>query len=467
MKRAILVFTTLGMTERLMPFILLPFITRSMSPSEYGMVSVLTSSTALIAAVLGGSVEQAVFRWTAIADTTAANVLSAARWWLLAWAPLVCAGTGATIVLLNQEILQVSPLLWLLELCAIGLTLFPIYYSLPRLRAARELARFTAVAGTSIATSVIGKTILVIVLGEGVRGWVTSDILNAALTSVVALCVVTRTPKPSSTLSGSRTLLRFASPLIPHVSAFWALNSLSRPLLAALMPLSSVAIYSVALSAANLGPALLSEVNRGVLPDYSRAEPPYPGAKLQTAMRIQLFAPFIVAICISGASPLLTYFVLPPEYAPVTAILSLLSLISVGYGIYLLFINFVVQVAGVTTWSWIASLAGAFTIFLGIFVGAESGLIYVAMVNVLGFLCMATVAFILVKTMKLRVSWRLGGIGPANISVLLPTVLISAVFPVFWSGTVSIVVSIIALIIVMVLMKFQLNWSATRSEDER
>lgn len=417
-----LVFTGLGLLERFLPFLLLPFVTRAMSVADYGAVGVVTASSALCLALLGGSVEQAVFRWSAKEDAEGSSVLRAARAWLMVAAPAMCLAISAVFLISGTPFLQVDAKIWAVEFFALAFSLAVSSYALPRLRALRSLSRFAVVAVTSITVGFAGKIILVMILGLGAFGWVLSDVATGLLGYSMAAIVVPRLNPAHVTRAAVTRLARFSVPLIPHVASFWALYALSRPLLALYLPLADVAVYSVAMSAASLGTVVIAEVNRAVLPEYARSSFPIPRNRLRLAMRIQVVAPFIVSQLVVLATPAFVFLVLPPEYSGATSVLSVLSLMTVGYGIYLVFINIVVQTAGVTTWSWIASVAGAVFTFVGCAASANSGsLPLVAAANVLGLAIMAAVAALIVRIMRLAVDWRAAGL-------LLPSTLVALTF---------------------------------------
>ena len=413
-----------------------------MDVADYGAVSLLTSMGVLVAVLLGGALDQAVFRWTIPSrfDELGRSVIRSAWWWLAIWVPLICILGGLALWLLDMPILQISSRLWALEVVAAGFNAFVSSFALPQARAQQALQRFVTVAGTYIVSLLAGKTVLVIVFQGGPWGWVFSDLFAALLSFAVGVSVSQR-PLDRITRAGVRRVLRFSVPLLPHVVSFWALSALTRPLIALSLPLSAVGVFSASFNAASVGLMILAEVNRATAVEYSRDKFPAPSSETAKAIRLQYSMAFAVAVVICLSAPLYTHFVLPPVYSEALPLLVVLSLASVFYGLYLIPMNFIVQTAGVTKWSWVGSSAGTVVILLGaLWGGAIGGLMTVAIVNVAGYAVMCASAIVLLRAMKLEVKWAQGGITPATalpLVVGLSFVMTSQLIPIgiAWSVT--------------------------------
>ncbi|WP_104190441.1 lipopolysaccharide biosynthesis protein [Cryobacterium sp. Y82] len=420
MRSAVLVYTILAVLQRGLTLLLLPFVTRAMSVTEYGAVAVLATLSALLSALLAGALEQAVFRWTVASqnDSHGRSVVRVCFWWLSTCVPVILFCTAIALWFADTQILQISTHLWAVEVAAVGLMAFVSSYALPQARAEEALRRFVVIATTSIISLLLGKWLFVIILGAGAAGWVLSDLISAVLSFFVAMTLINAS-RGSVTRAAFLQVLRFALPLVPHIIAFWALAALARPLLAMSMPLEDVGIYSAAFSAASVGTMLLAEVNRATVVAYARDQFPAPSLRTGKVMRIQFLLAFHSAALIGLLSPAFTHWVLPPQYAGVLPLLLILSLASTFYGLYLIPINFIVQTAGITTWSWIGSAAGAVVILLACTVGAAAGgLTVVVLGHVVGYAVMGLIALILIKKMRLQVDWARGGISLLRFAIL-------------------------------------------------
>lgn len=409
MRSAAIVFTALGLAQRAASLLLLPILTRAMGPSEFGTASLVVTTCSLTGAILGGPVEQAVFRWSALQREDGPSLLLASRLWILTIAPLSIVGLAGVVYFLHLNALGVSAEYWAVELVAIAFGLFGTYYSLPLLRARRSLGRFVAIAASSVAILVSGKIVFVAVLQLGAMGWVLSDMAASALTLTLALWL---TPRSQSAKRPSfRVLANFALPLVPHTISFWAVASLSVPLVAIVLNFDDVGLFSVSLSAASIGILILAEINRAAAPDYARSTLPGPDRTLARPFRFQLWALAAVPVLVAVAAYPYGHWYLSAQFESAATVTAVLSFISLGYGLYLISINFLILTAGITKWSWIASVSGtAIGSILILIFGSSGGLLWVAGFTAVGYGVMAMVAYVLIRAFRIPVSFRHAGI---------------------------------------------------------
>lgn len=312
----------------------------------------------------------------------------------------------------------------MVELVAVAVGLFATYYCLPLLRARRSLGRFIAVATTSVALVVGGKILLVATWRMGAMGWVLSDLLASAVTLALALALVPRSRHKGG--ASFRILARFAIPLIPHTVSFWAVASLSVPLVALVLNVNDVGLYAVSLSAASIGNLILAEINRAAAPDYARSSLPAPDDALVGPLRFQMWALAAVPILVAVAAYPYGHWYLAGQFTVAVTITAVLSLSSLGYGLYLISINFVILTAGITKWSWVASVSG--TVIgstLIIAYGGRGGLLWVAACTAAGYGVMAVAAYILTRVFHIRVSFRRAGISAWKLVLTIASVLIA------------------------------------------
>lgn len=405
MGRSTAIYLLFGFLQRGMSFLLLPFVTRVMSPQEYGGVSVVVAGGALFSIVFGSALESAVFRWTVRGDDSSAEVLRLSAFYLYIILPAGAFLLSILLVLFDVPILSVDPKIWALEVLACGLMPVVSFYALPFVRARNDLRRFVVISSVSIFSLFSGKLIFVILLGQGLFGWVISDLIAAIIGLTVSLFVV-RQPRSSGAVSETGLLLRFALPLIPHRTAFWALTSLSRPAMAVVIPMGQVGIYSLGFNFSSVASMVLVELNRALLAEYSAESFPAPGPKTRRIARLQIIAaviaPAAVGAAIAVASPLL----IGGEFSKSMPLISILLIAQSMYGLYLIPANYTVQSAGHTRSNWVSSVLGATFIFISILVfGFDVGMTGIAVFTMIGYLIMAISAFVITRRIPLRIDW--------------------------------------------------------------
>ena len=421
MRSAALLYVGLSLLQRALSLLLLPFVTRSMDTSQYGAVSLLTSVGGLLALVLGGALEQAVYRWSVSHKSrdNAAEILWLSAFWLRVGLPLLGSAAAAVLWFAQGSVLKVDNKLWAIEVLATVLAASATYLALPSLRAREKLRTFAVLAVAGILTMLVTKIWFVMLLGWGAYGWVISD-LSAGVVTYVAGLVLVRIARTRSAASSLKVLLTFALPLVPHLATFWALGALTRPLMVLSLPLSAVGTFAAAFNIANVGVLIVAEVNRAMAVQYARDSLPGPSDATSRIARLQfvlaLLTPTVLSAGLCIAGPLL----LPAEYWGSISLVGPLSFLALGYGVYLVPMNLLTQTAGRTSKSWVASALGAGLIFAttnGLAVAF--GVTGVAWANVAGYSIMAASAFLIVRLEKLDIRWSKAVPSPATIAILL------------------------------------------------
>ena len=403
--RNALVYIVLAFVQRGISILILPFVTRVLSPAEYGAVSVVTFTSTIIGVVLGASLEPAVLRWSVRPEIQSARILWLCQRHFYLLVPGVSAVVSLLLFFTPAVFLGVESRIWAVEIFAAGLLASVAYYSTPLIRARDQLVRFSAVSLIGIAATVGGKIYFVILNHWGVFGWVFSDLL-AGLATFVAGIMLARVNR-RGLWRAERVLMRFSAPLLPSRFATWSLNSLNRPIMALVASQASVGIFSLALNIAAVSTMLIGEVNRAFVTEYSRELFPAPSSATRIYARIQLFLSFLAPSAIGVGIFLFGSALIDIEFHAAFPIVGLLLIGQAAYGIYIVPNNYVVQTSGRTKWSWVGPCIGALTMGFGIILFAPIGGEYaVALVTVVGYVLMAISAFALVKHLKLVIRWR-------------------------------------------------------------
>lgn len=403
--RAAATYLLLAGLQRGISLLILPFISHSMSPAQYGAASILTTSALLVVTVAAAPVEQFVFRVAARGERDAPALIRATGLYCFIVLPMIMAVVAAGVSLLMPNLFGVDATIWGIELVAVGFLPAATYFALPYVRARHDLRRFMLLALTSILATAISKVVLIVVFQTGVLGWAISDLISAVLSAFLAMVLV-RLPSGRITAAHVRAVARFSIPLVPHRASFWALSSLSRPALATVSTLTQVGLLSLGLNLASVANMILGEIQQAVLPRYSRESFPAPTDETRALVRWQLLLSLTVPAVVGAGVAIGGRWLIAEPYWPSFALTGILLCGQVAYGLYLIPMNFVVQAAGLPKFSAIASVAGAAVILGGIVVfGRRFGALGVAYATAIGFLVMAVVALALTYGLKLEIRW--------------------------------------------------------------
>ncbi|MFL6088530.1 MAG: lipopolysaccharide biosynthesis protein [Aeromicrobium sp.] len=403
------VYIGLGVTQHSLNLLLLPLITRVVSPTEYGEITTIVVVTLLVGVVLGGALEVPLTRAAARGGSGAARVAGWARIYLVWLIPAICMLGSAAVWLLSEGGSHGKA--WSIELAAVGLSASLTYYAQPVTRGSDRLAAYVLLTTTSVVTLAVTKFVFLSSFEDGVLAWVCSD-LFAAVVAWLSVMVVVR-PKRIRWLASREDdapatineLVRACIPLAAHRAAFWSLNSLNRPAVAIFMSFHSVGIYSLATNIAGVSMTLLAEFNRAVLVEYARERWPAPAGTRRIA-QAQLLAALAVPACIATGVLLLGDLVIGHDYHSGIPLVGILLIGQVLYGVYLIPMNYLTQTAGKYQWSSYASVVGAAVILLALVVaGALNSLTAACIGTVAGYATLLLMAIALTRVARLPIKW--------------------------------------------------------------
>lgn len=408
MRRAGFTYVALGVLQRGLSLLLLPFVTRAMSVEEYGAVSVVVALGAFATALVGTPIQAPVTRWSAKKLLTRGEkqALQSARGWSLIAAPSILIVLAGVILLLPDRPLGVPAVLLCGEIMAAGLGLHLTFFTLPFLRGKGRLQLYVLVASVFIAVSVVGKIVLVIAYPLGAAGWVLSDVI-AAIVGYATSAAVNKSEPVGMRKRGVRTLAAFSTPLIAQSLTTWAMQSLSRPLAALVMPLGQVGIYAASLNAVGAAMIIIFEFNKSSVVVFSRSTIGRPTRDVRTAIQTQRTLGLVVTVLTLAASPLFVAIVLPPEYSTAVAVLSVLALSPWLVALYDLPMNYLVYSQADTKWSWLPTAAGAMVQAAGVLALAPiAGALGAAVGTVIAYTTMTTLAFVVLHARGHHAGWR-------------------------------------------------------------
>ncbi|MBM7751589.1 O-antigen/teichoic acid export membrane protein [Microbacterium laevaniformans] len=413
------VFTVLALVQRSVGLLLLPFVTRAMSPDDYGAASLITVAGTVLGAGMGSPVEAAVFRAASRLQHEPGQIgmLAASRLWLLVIGPSACLLVGGALLALPADILQVPSALWGIEIIAAGLGLYGSSYVQSRLRAEHRFSPLVLFTLTSIVVSLASKIAFVLALPWGVWGWVLSDLVAGAASLLLAFIIAPRTMRVRRARRDDlRSLVSFSLPLLPHSLAFWGISFVNRPILAVLLPLSDVGYLSIAQNVVNVGVLIVAEINRAVTPEYARTALPGPTFHLARVMRLQwIIGTATTLLMILMGRPFVDW-ILGSGYDTVASAIGLMAAVPLLWTAYGMALNFPTQTMGNTRWNWIASTLGLIVVIVGSFslvpvLGLSGGPISVT----ISWIAMAGAAFFIVRLVRAEVDWKRAGLTPALI----------------------------------------------------
>lgn len=360
--RGAFAYLAVASLQRGVAFLTLPLFAAALTPAEFGRITVLLSVFGLAAVVLPAGLETAVFRGAFGNDPAPVRERR-----LRTLTTVLFIGPIGAALLVGLTLAQ-RPSMFGLEpqelgayVVAAGLLTAATIAPLAVLRA-REAFRSYAVLALGIAlTQTALRVLFVVVLDEGVRGWVLADLLA----SVAALLLSLRWQARLLTLRrGShadlREGLRIGLPLVPHMAAHWGLGLSDRIVLAAFTTASLVGVYGVGYQIAFVAGLAVTELSRAYAPRYGEAVGDTRArAELSRHAQQQALATLGVTAIVALLGPQAVHLLLPEAYGGAARYIPWVVLGYAFLGLYYLPMNVLSIVAGKTNGIWLCTVAAA------------------------------------------------------------------------------------------------------------
>lgn len=355
-RRAAVVYVGLGLGQRAISFVLIPFLTIALSPSEYGTIAVLTSISAFLTILFGLGLETAVFRSAVLdKDGSDSSTLRSTARYLRLWVPLAGTILAAGSWALGVTVADAPT--WAFASALFTAALSPAVYSfaLPALRGGERLRPFIALAGSSIASQVTLTVVLVIVLDLGLLGWAVSSAVSAGL-AFLAGGVLARVPSAGDpSWAALRSSLRFTLPLVPHHALHWATAFVDRLIMIAVLGAAATGVYSLSYQAAVVVGLVLTELNRALMPNYARLGSPASPEVLVALVRRHFAAMSVVTAAALLVMPLAGPLLFRGDYAESAHYLGTLIVAQFIFACYSIPTNLLTLARGQSARIWRAS----------------------------------------------------------------------------------------------------------------
>lgn len=336
--RSVLLFTATNALAAAMPLLLLPILTRLLTPEDYGAVAMFSIVITAFGAVAGLSVHGAVgMRYFDREEFDFPRYIGNCLLILAA----TTAALAIVVLITHRQITAVSalPLEWLLVAVGVAAVQFILLIRLAIFQSSKN-AGFFAAFRISQATIDAGLSLLFVVglalAWQGrVAGMSIAIVLVglAALVSLVARGWIDLTPDRAYI----RNALQFGLPLVPHVVGGMLLASVDRVMITNLLGIGETGIYMVAVQI-GLGIYLVADAcNRAISPWHIEALKKDERAVDLRIVRFALlyFAGLLVlAILVGGLAPWVLPLIVGPNFVGASDYIWMIALGQAFGGMY-------------------------------------------------------------------------------------------------------------------------------------
>lgn len=355
-------YAAVGLSQRALGFVLLPLYARALSPEEYGQVSLLLIISGAVGLILSFGLEFAVFRgfFQLSRDVEERERYLNSIGIFLLVVPNAVSAAAAVTILAFADLGSISPGFLAIELVATSIYLSGTVLPFALLRAEERLRDYVRVNATYAVTQTAVKSVLVLALGLGVKGWVLADLAASVAVLPVGLAVAGRHWRLRVRIADLRRALALGVPLLPHMLSHWALSGSDRLVLGALVSVRQLGVYSFGYQMCSVLGMILAEIGRASMPAYGRflADQTNNQALTATATAQVLATALLGAGMVLVGPPVLVLLV-PASYAGAADVIPLVALGFVFQGFYFIPMNQLSVVAGDTRWVWVATVVAA------------------------------------------------------------------------------------------------------------
>lgn len=346
-----------------LPMLLLPVLTRYLTPTDYGIVATSTVLLQIFTVILGlnafGLISRSHFDHDerSLQRLVSTSILLALM--LSVFLLLVILPTSDVL-----ESLTKFPASWTAVLIIVALSGVVQTTYLALVQARGEPGRYVRLQITATASNLILSVLLVVSLGMDWRGRMLAIVITGVMIAGVSLHGLTSRLNILRVLfdrDSLRSLLSFGIPLIPHFIGGWVMTMVARLYLNNLATVADTGLYSVGFNIASPIALLVGAANQAYVPAlFSMLSNEGALNKLRLARVLLLGAALLPVLAISYgmAVSLFVPLLVGPRFYGASEYVLWLGLGFAIQGIYFIFGNFVVYSKRTSLMAWRADFLG-------------------------------------------------------------------------------------------------------------
>lgn len=308
-----LIYFASNLINALVPFILLPVLTRYLPPEEYGYVALFTIFSACAVALISFGVGGAVTRQYYHLDKSEFSEFVGAGVLLVGFA--VCISILVVFIVMSAfQNYRPLPLSWMLLaiLSAGGLSIYNIWLAF--LQVSVKPIQYGLFQVSQTALNVIVSLVLVVGFSMGGLGRVLGQLSALIIFAVIAVWFFWTSGWLKFSLKGThlRWLLGFGVPIVPHALSGIIISMSDRLVLSHVSGAAALGVYAVAVQVSMIMTMLVDSFNKAYVPWlYARLALDDEGVKRKLALMTYVY--FIAVLVLAVAlgiivPPLISFF---------------------------------------------------------------------------------------------------------------------------------------------------------------
>lgn len=361
------------------PLILIPLLTRILSPEDYGKVAMFSATVQMLGVVAGLSIHGAIgMRYFDRETLDFPRYVSSCLIILLT-------STAITLLLVvvmlpRLEDFTKLPAEWLILAVLLSGSSFVVQAQLSIWQSSRQALKFSMLRVAQGAIDLGGSILLVVVLGLSWQGRVGGIILAGLISSAIALVTLARGqwlrfPHDSHY---ARNALRFGLPLVPHVAGGFLIAMVDRLLITNILDISSTGIYVVAAQMGMVLNLANDALNRAYSPSLIEAlkfKDADRDVKIVRLTYVYFFSLIVLAVAFGIVAPTVLGAIVGPKFQAAAPIVVFIGLGHAFSGMYIMIATYVFYSGRTASLAIITLFAGLLNLAITFWLLKSNGLI--------------------------------------------------------------------------------------------
>jgi O-antigen/teichoic acid export membrane protein len=390
------------------PFLITPILTHYMIPAEYGIISLYQTLVGLTLPFIGLNLQVAISRNYFERDRLDySNFIGNCLLIFIASVSLI----GIVFVIFGRNISDSStfPPEWLWAVLLASTSQFLISIALILWQVNKEPIKYGLfrIFQTSVD---IGLTLfLVIGFGLSWQGRIEAQVITAILFAFGAMWVVASRQKVNFTVNSQyvRKALQFGIPLIPHTLSSFVVSMIDRILIAKLLGLSQLGVYSVGYQIGMIIGLVENSFNQAWVPWlFEKLNGGHEKEKIKIVRITYVYFFFIIvlSLIVANVAPWFLDRFFGKEYQAAGYIVTWIALGYAFDGMYKMIVNYIFYIEKTYILSWVTLLSAIFHIAFNITFISEFGVIGAAYATV-GTFCLKFIMVWILSSRLYKMPW--------------------------------------------------------------
>ncbi|MCD9485059.1 oligosaccharide flippase family protein [Photobacterium phosphoreum] len=342
------VYLVSNLLNAVIPFLLLPILTRYLSPAEYGQIAMFQTLLAGIGTFIGLNAVGAANRkfYDGDVDETVLRQFNGSCIQILIVSSII---SFIGILLFKNKLSEflAIPTSWILSAVVISAFGFITSMRLGQWQIRSQAKWFGILQVSSSLVNMLLSLLFVIALTQGAQGRIDAQVITCILVAIIALIWLYKDKLLQIKICKPQQIkeaLSFGVPLIPHHVGFFLISAVDRFVINQKLGLSEAGIYMVAVQLSSAMAIVFDAINKAYVPWlFERLKRDDNEEKKQIVKYTYVY--FVIALLIAGIAfiigPFFITLIAGEQYTEAGKVIGLLCLGQAFGGMYLMVTNYV------------------------------------------------------------------------------------------------------------------------------